>query len=108
MRQFFRLSEIIAEESNTIDYALVSCFLKGKHAFIVAAHTYQEHILNRILTQIPYHLEFYSAKSHTQHNTFFNKASTNYYLINKCFLFQDSFSFVINFCRIFLDITVKK
>ena len=54
MRQFFRLSEIIAEESNTIDYALVSCFLKGKHAFIVAAHTYQEHILNRILTQISY------------------------------------------------------
>lgn len=38
---------------------------------------------------------------------FLNKASTNYYLINKCFLFQDSFSFVINFCRIFLDITVK-
>lgn len=102
MRQFFRLSEIIAEESNTIDYALVSCFLKGKHAFIVAAHTYQEHILNRILTQISYHLEFYSAKSHTQHNTFFKQS------INKCFLFQDSFSFVINFCRIFLDITVKK
>lgn len=82
MRQFFRLSEIIAEESNTIDYALVPCFLKGKHAFIVAAHTYQEHILNRILTQISYHLEFYSAKSHTQHNTFF-KQSINKLLSNQ-------------------------
>jgi len=82
IRQSFRPGEITAEEANRIGYELASRFLKGKHAFIVAAHTYQEHILNRILTQIPYHLEFYSAKSHTQHNTVF-KQSINKLLSNQ-------------------------
>ena len=48
VRQSFRPGEVTPQEANQIGYDFASRFLKGKHTFIVCAHTDKNHIHNHI------------------------------------------------------------
>ena len=47
--QSFKPGEITPEEANRVGYAFAVRFLKGRHAFLVAAHTDTRHIHNHII-----------------------------------------------------------
>ena len=49
IRQSFKPGEITAEEANKVGYELAMRFTKGKHAFVVATHTDQQHIHNHVI-----------------------------------------------------------
>ena len=49
VRQSFKPGEITPEEANRVGYAFAVRFLKGRHAFLVAAYTDTRHIHNHII-----------------------------------------------------------